>query len=127
MMGRIVAFEDDDDAERYCAEWRRRAAEIEGKMLVCADYRRVPVFSPAAAESLKQLMAELGPRVERSAMLVERAHATHALQVSRLARETAHEARRRFDDLEAMVAWLQELCSSDESDAMCRFLEGEKR
>ena len=49
------------------ARWRR--ARGRGQILVCADYRRVPVFSPAAAESLKQLMAALGPRVERSAML----------------------------------------------------------
>lgn len=124
VMGRIVAFDDEADAERYCAEWRRRAEEIEGKIVVCADYRRVALFSPGAAEALKQLMTALGPRVERSAMLVDRAHATHALQVTRLAREAAHEARRRFDDPEATLAWLAQVCSADEAHAMRRFVDG---
>lgn len=122
VMGRIASFDDDADAERYCDEWRRRAAELPGRFLVCADYRRVPVFSPAAAEALKHLMNELNPRVERSAMLVDAHHATHALQVNRLARETANDARRRFDNAESLAAWLGEVCRPDERAAVAAFL-----
>jgi len=122
IMGRIVAFADDADAERYCDEWRRRAGEIVGRIIVCADYRRVPVFSPGAAEALKHLMEGLNARIERSAMLVDAAHATHSMQVSRLAREAAHQARRRFDDAATMEAWLDEVASDEERQAVRAFL-----
>lgn len=122
VMGRIVAFDDDADAQRYCDEWRRRADEVHGRILVCADYREVPVFSPAAAEALKALMNGLNTRVERSAMLIDARHATHALQVNRLARETHHEARRRFADAAELTAWLGEVCVPSERAAVAAFL-----
>jgi hypothetical protein len=122
VMGRIVSFDDDADAERYCEEWRRRAAEVDGRFVVCADYRRAPVFSPAAAESIKRLMAQLGERVERSAILIDPAHATHAMQVSRLAREAGHEARRRFAEVETLLGWLDDVCTIDERHAVRSFL-----
>jgi hypothetical protein len=122
VMGRVVRFEDDADAANYCLEWRRQAAAVDGKFVVCADYRLVPVFSPAAAEELKQLMTALNDRIERSAMLVDRRHATNAMQVARLARETHNEQRRRFDELPAMMGWLAEVCDADERAAIEAFL-----
>ena len=55
-------------------------------------------------------------------MLIDKRHATHALQVNRQARETHHEARRRFADATELTAWLGEVCGPAERAAVAAFL-----
>lgn len=127
VMGRIVRFEDDADAGKYCDEWRRHANAVDGKFVVCADYRSVPVFSPGAAEELKKLMTGLNDRIERSAILVDPQHATNALQVARLAREVRNDQRRRFEDAKTMADWLSEVCAPEERASIETFLASTRK
>lgn len=120
--GRVFGFRDRDDARAYCDEFRiavRKAHEN----IICADYRPISVFSPDAADELKKLMVDMNPLVVRSAILVAPSHATNALQVERVVRETKHDARRRFTDKDEMLAFLGEIATPDELARAKAFLE----
>jgi hypothetical protein len=107
--GRVYAFESRADAREYCDLFRSCVRAGPPQNIICADYRHVPVFSPEASDELKNLMVDMNALVVRSAILVAPEHATNALQVERVVRETGHVARRRFSDIPAMLAFLGEI------------------
>jgi hypothetical protein len=120
--GRVVVLEPGDDVRAYCDEFRRLIRTSPGDVLVCADYRRVAIFPPAVADELKRLMIDMNPRVERSAILVAPAHATNALQVERVVREAQLASRRRFEDKDALLAWMREVATPAENARLEAFL-----
>ena len=123
--GRPLELKTAEGARAYCDEFRRLITGYPGLTVVCADYREVDVFPPVVMDELQRLMADMNDKLERSAILVARDHATNAMQVARVVRQTENTGRRRFDDPAAMRAWLAEILTPAESDAIERFLAGD--
>ena len=92
------------------------------KIVTIADWRHIPVMSPQAAERLQQRMALLNPRTIRSAALIDRKAPTAVLQFMRLVRAANLSDRKIFDDLDAIVSFLQEVLTNEESRRLRDFL-----
>jgi hypothetical protein len=92
------------------------------KIVTIADWRRIPVMSPQAAERLRQRMASLNPRTIRSAALIDGRAPTTVLQFMRVVRAANLSDRKIFDDLEALVSFLQEVLTDEESLRLRDFL-----
>lgn len=120
--GRVYGFADRADARDYCDLFRICVRRGPPQNIICADYRSVSVFSPEASEELKQLMTDMNALVLRSAILVAPEHATNALQVERVVRETGHTARRRFTEVDAMLAFIGEIATPIELARATAFL-----
>jgi hypothetical protein len=119
---RVFALSTAAEARAYCGEFRAAAARLPSQLIVCADYRPVAVYGPEVADELKALMISFNARVLRSALLVHPAHATGAMQVSRLAAESGHEARRRFTAPAELLAWLAAVTTPEEQQRAQVFL-----
>ena len=92
------------------------------KIVTIADWRHIPVMSPLAAERLQQRMALLNPRTLRSAALIDRGAPTAVLQFMRVVRTANFSDRKIFEDLEALVSFLQEVLTNEESRRLREFL-----
>jgi hypothetical protein len=92
------------------------------KIVTIADWRLIPVMSPQAAERLQERMALLNPRTIRSAALIDRTAPTAVLQFMRVVRAANSSDRKIFDDLEALVSFLQEVLTDEESLRLRDFL-----
>ncbi len=125
--GRPGVLRDGADAKSYTDEFRRLIPHAKPRALVLADYRGVAVFPPAVADELARLMADMNPFIERSAILVDPAHATAVLQVGRVVTAAHNELRRRFSDRVALQQWLGEVATAAELARVVAFLdEGER-
>jgi hypothetical protein len=119
---RLVSLRTVDDVGRFEDAMRAEFDRVDGKAIVCADWRVANVLPPAVADRLIELLARGNPRLERSAILLSAEHATFNLQVERVVREAKNSARRTFRDAPAMVAWLGESLTPAERDRVARFL-----
>lgn len=119
--GRPLSLRTRHDAIAYCAEFRLLVPPLRSAV-ICADYRNVTVFPPDVADELARLMTEMNPYIERSAILVSAEHATNALQIQRVVRETHNENRRRFTDAHELARWLGEVLGPHERERLAQFL-----
>jgi len=123
---RLEALRTVEDVARFEEAMRQGFDRVEGKAIVCADWRKANVLPPAVAERMIALLERGNPRLERSAILLAKEHATFNLQVERVVREAKNSARRTFRDAAAMVAWLGESLTAVERDWVARFLSVEE-
>ncbi|MBX3205332.1 MAG: hypothetical protein KF764_09695 [Labilithrix sp.] len=91
--------------------------------VLCADHRRVAVYSQAAADRLVELFTHMNTRLERVAVVVARSNATLAMQLQRIVREAAYDARRVVYDAEDAHAHLAPVLAPDELACMRDFLD----
>ncbi|MDP9000290.1 MAG: hypothetical protein M3O46_09285 [Myxococcota bacterium] len=92
------------------------------KLVTVADWRRISVMSPEAAERLRERMALLNPRTQRSAALVPPVAPIAVLQFMRVVREANFADRKIFDEVEELAGWLQEVLTSEETRRLREFL-----
>lgn len=119
--GRPLSLRTRHDAIAYCAEFRLLVPPLR-RAVICADYRAIAVFPPEVADELSRLMADMNPYVERSAILISSDHATNALQINRVVRETQNENRRRFTNAHELARWLGEVLDPHERERLAHFL-----
>jgi hypothetical protein len=119
---RLVSLADVDEVVRFEGAMAQAFAAVPGRSVICADWRQANILPPPIAERLIALLQRGNPHVERSALLLARAHATFNLQVERLVREAKNPARRTFRDAESMVAFLGEVLTPAETAHARAFL-----
>lgn len=100
---------------------RKVAGELDGGVIVCADWRGMRVLAPDVAEALTALMRGGNPRVLRSAALIG-GHATFGLQVERVIRAANSPVRRAFRDGEELVRWFSEVATAEECERARQFM-----
>lgn len=92
------------------------------KIVTIADWRRMELMSPEAAERLQKRMALLNPRTIRSGAIITPKAPIAILQAMRLVREANFIDRKIFDEVEPLVAFLQEVLTLSESKQLHEFL-----
>jgi hypothetical protein len=92
------------------------------KIVTIADWRRMPVMAPEAAERLQKRMALLNARTLRSAALVSPTAPVAVLQMMRMVREANFSDRKIFDELEPLITFLNEVLTAEESRRLRDFL-----
>jgi hypothetical protein len=90
--------------------------------VICADWRRTQIFSPAVGEAMLELLRRGNREFSRSAVLLSQTDATFGLQVERLFREAQNPNRRSFRAPDAMLAWLAEVLTPAERHRASTFL-----
>lgn len=90
--------------------------------ILCADHRPVAVYAQPAADRLVELFQHMNTRLERVAVVVARSNATLAMQLQRIVREAAYNARRVVHDAEDAHAHLAPVLRPDELARMRDFL-----
>lgn len=118
---RIESLQTREQVSAFGDECRRLMKRAGQPVVVCADYRAVHVFSPVAAEALKELLRDLNPLIERSGLLVAPDHAINLMQMSRVARESGTQ-RRTFVDKAPLREWLDEVLTPAEQARLTQFL-----
>jgi len=91
--------------------------------ILCADHRPVAVYPQPSADRLVELFTTMNTRLERVAIVVARSNATLAMQLQRIVREAANNARRVVHDAENAHAHLAPVLLPDELARMRDFLD----
>lgn len=120
---RVHALPSRHEGRLYRDQFTALCQQLPERVVICADYRPMAIFSPEVAEELLALMSGINPFVDRAALLTAAAHATHSLQTARLARESGHPLRRRFTSPAEVRAWLGEILTAPEAHALHAFLD----
>jgi hypothetical protein len=94
----------------------------EEKFTIAADWRAVHIMSPDTAARARHMLAQVNPRVKRSAILTLPENSTTNLQVVRLVREAENAARRHFTSAPEMHRWLSEALTKQEARRLASFL-----
>lgn len=87
-------------------QFRKAAAKTEGNVVIVADYRHALLLSPERAEDFRALMASLGGRISRSAIVLDKDKATFNLQLQRVVLRAGSSARKMFFDVSEAKAFL---------------------
>jgi hypothetical protein len=93
------------------------------RIVVVTDWRFCPLMSADAAERALARMTINNPRTERSGAVASRESSTAVLQFLRLVRQSRHPDRRLFYNAAAMVEWLSEVLTPEETARLKQFLD----
>lgn len=93
------SLQDVAEASTYSSELTRHVQGSSRSLVLCADHRRVAIYSQPVADELARLFGIMNNRLERVAVLVSRSNATLALQLERIVREARNPNRRVFYDV----------------------------
>ena len=121
---RVFELRTREDVDDY---WRDLGIQIMRmprtmRPILCADHRPVAVYAQPAADRLIELFTTMNARLERVAVVVARSNATLAMQLQRIVREAAYNARRVVHDAEDAHAHLAPVLAPDELARMRDFL-----
>ncbi len=120
---RIDALGTRADADAYSAALGRLAlAAADLRPVLCADHRRVVVYSQPVSDRLAELFAQMNSRLARVAILVAPTNHTLHLQLQRIVREAGFASRRVFTDAPAARAFLGEGLGPEERARLDAFL-----
>ena len=119
---RVFRIDSVELAAQFFREVRIATRSLGDRVVVCVDYRPTRLFSPAVAEEMGRGIADTNDRIERSAVLSSRNHATQSLQSSRLVKTARLAERRQFVDEAELTVWLNEVLSPAEQTRLRRFL-----
>jgi hypothetical protein len=119
---RLTMLRTVDEVVEFEGALRAAFDRVQGKAIICADWRQANILAPDVADRLVELLARGNPRLERSAVLLSREHAAFNLQVERIVREAKNPDRRTFRDPETMRAWVSERMTADERARLAAFL-----
>ena len=112
------------DVDEMIGMIRGQASKLspEDKYAIAADWRNVHIMSPETSERARHMLAQVNPRVKRSAILTLPENSTTNLQVVRLVREAENAARRHFTSAQEMHRWLSEVLTKQEARRLATFL-----
>jgi hypothetical protein len=111
---RVYRLDSVELTRQFFREIRVATQSLGDRVVVCADYRPVVIFSPDVAEEMARQITDTNPRIERSVALSARSHATQSLQSSRIVKTAGLVDRRQFSDGEMAIRWLGEVLNPDE-------------
>lgn len=94
---------------------------LEGKAVLCTDWRGMQVLPQPVAEILLNIIRSDNARVERQGVLLDPS-AIIGMQLDRLLRNAGKMDTRAFRDSNKMQTWLGELLSIPERTQMRKFL-----
>src|SRR5207248_609435 len=117
-----------DDIRRYETDVRGVFATKPGQLIGVCDLRatKTEVYAPDVAQTLVEATSRYNERLERSAMILQKSHATLQLQTDRMVRETGHSNRRSFVDVAEAKAWLSSVLTREERARLEAFLAEHK-
>ena len=120
----IGGYKTVDDVDAMIGMIRAELARVPAgaRVVIAADWRPCTVFTPAVADRAVAMLTGPVPRIERSAILHLKDHATSVLQVFRLLKEAHFEGRRVFTVASEMEAWLEEVLTPEERTRLHTFL-----
>lgn len=108
------------------AELRRRHIEVlqslSGSFVIATDMRHAHVFPPDITEGFIQMMGQINPGLERSAVLINES-AVLGLQAERAIAEAGNPNRRSFRRPDELVEWLAEVLTTQEKAQLKLFLQ----
>ncbi len=104
--GRVHALTTLEDAKAYSAELLHRTLEHPQPLVLCADHRRVGIYSQVVADELASLFGRMNTRLDRVTVLVARSNATLSLQLERIVREAKNPRRRVYYDVAPALEFL---------------------
>jgi len=108
--------------EGYVVRVRELLAAAKEPVVAIADFRHLGVMQGPIADMLLSLMRADNPKMERAAYVMPAESATLKLQLTRLIREAASDARRTFDAPPDAEAWLAERLKPSERARVSSFL-----
>ena len=85
------------------------------QLVLAIDWRKCFVMAEEAARQLLSSMRDTNERVERSGALLPVQSPVAMLQLHRMLRESQNPARRGFEDPEALIAYLSEVLTPEET------------
>ena len=91
-------------------------------IVTVADWRRLPIMSTPASDRLLQRIALLNDRTDRSSALAKTDAPSAVLQFMRLIREARLPDRKMFFEPDALVTWLEDALTREETQRLRRFL-----
>ena len=116
---------DDTFSVREVARMRSDIIEmfssITGKVVMFSDLRSVHMLRPEVKGPLTSVLQVDNPRIERNAIVVNRA-VPFAIQAHNIIKEAESRARRIFTDRDEAGAWLAEVLNDQERAALDRVL-----
>ena len=92
-------------------------------VVTCYDLRQAALFAPPVAEEVADMMRQINPKLDRSAIVVPTDRATFALQMERLVRAGGVASRRTFRSAKRAADWLAEVLSDEEKARLRVFLD----
>ncbi|MEM1205293.1 MAG: hypothetical protein AAGN66_18840 [Acidobacteriota bacterium] len=95
--------------------------QIQGDYVIVTDLRRATVFPQEISERFITLMAQVTPRLLRSAILIS-GSAVLGLQAERAIEEAGNLRRRSFRSTKELTTWLGEVLTDDEAIRLRTFL-----
>ena len=116
-----VTVEQIEKADKVMAQCVQRA---NGRVCICADFRRVTVMSTECADKLVAAFRRHNEGIERSAILVSANSAIAVLQIERVVRESNFPNRKAFRSTGEMQLWLGQFLTEAERARMTAFLYG---
>src|SRR5438552_3504350 len=96
------------DVDSFGGQFRDVVVALPDRVIIIGDYRDARVLAPHVAERFVGMLLRANPKVERSAILLDRDHATFNLQVERCVREAQNPSRRTFRDSRSLLDWIDE-------------------
>lgn len=120
---RVASLRTMAEFDQYCADLRACCERVPGRLVGCADIRRVQLFPPDVADALIGLLTSVNTKFERSAILLPAQAPTFAMQMERLVRQSKSAARKTFRDGGAAARWLSEILSRAEAARLDDFVK----
>ncbi|HEX7666431.1 MAG TPA: hypothetical protein VF407_18020 [Polyangiaceae bacterium] len=105
-------------------QFRAAASKTEGNVVIASDYRQASLLSPERAEEFRALMATLGPRITRSAIVLDKDKATFNLQLQRVVLRAGSSDRKMFFDVGEAKAFLAPALDDAERARLDQFFAG---
>jgi hypothetical protein len=123
---RIWTLESTGEIGQLGATGKATMATAEGQVVVCADYRYIEFLQPDLAGMLAEAIRGMNPKVERSAILIDRSHSIFSLQIRRMVKEMGFAGRQVFMGADECCQFLGERLVPAEQARLQAFLhEGE--
>jgi len=121
---RILAFLSEADIDAQIARVKSAMAAVppETRVVIAADWRRVPVMSERVAARAVSLLTTTSDRIERSGILALPDSATALMQFFRLVRESEHPSRKVATSIPELEDWLMPLLTPSEIKRLVEFL-----
>jgi hypothetical protein len=114
--------EADVDAQIERVKTAMAGVPTETRVVIVADWRKVPIMSTAVAQRAHRLLTTTSDRIERSGILAAPDSPTTLMQFFRLVRESEHPSRRVVTSLTELEDWLSPVLSHLEMKRMRDFL-----
>ncbi len=110
-----------EDVEAYASSFAAMRAKA-GDVMLCADHRRVGIYSPAVTDRLVAMFIDMNTLWDRAALVADASNVTFCMQLQRLIRESKKTSRQLFNDPAAAEAFLHDALTPLESTKLHSFL-----